>query len=249
MNISWPVREAPLDFGVNEVHVWAVDLGSATLQAAQPRQLLSQDEQLRAQHFRIDAPRKQFIATRGALRVLLSKYIERSPAEIAFITSAAGKPRLKANANASQPITFNVAHSADMALVAIAVSAEVGVDVEHLRRIEHVERLAHRYFHADEAEQIAALQSPEQERKFLEYWTAKEAVLKSIGSGITSLLEGMPAMGDATQPTAVRLKPHITNQFQVIWFQRVSPATDYAAAVACTGEMQSVRCFQFVSPL
>ena len=62
----------------------------------------------------------------------------------------------------------------------------VGIDVERMRKIHNVDELSARFFTGDEA--VALLEIPENRRNvaFLQYWTAKEAALKSIGRGIVS---------------------------------------------------------------
>lgn len=91
-----------------------------------------------------------------------------------------GKPWL---ANCPQ-LHFNISHSGPAALLAFAWNQPLGVDVEQGARVRSPMRLAHRFFHPDEAAQLGALPRERQHRGFLSLWTGKEAVLKAIGRGL-----------------------------------------------------------------
>src|SRR5690606_3959883 len=76
---------------------------------------------------------------------------------------------------------FNVAHTGDLALLAIA-EAPVGVDVERIRPMKDAQGLAKRWFRPEEVERIDAAHDPLTE--FFRTWTMKEAALKLIGVGV-----------------------------------------------------------------
>jgi 4'-phosphopantetheinyl transferase len=99
------------------------DPSRATLQA-----LLSPDEVERASRFIFERDRRRYVAARGQLRQLLGGYIGVAPEALSFAYGQYGKPRL---ADPSASVEFNLAHSAALAVVAVAHGAIVGVDVEH----------------------------------------------------------------------------------------------------------------------
>jgi hypothetical protein len=96
------------------VSVWLIDLELPF----QP--LLSPREQARASRFLITAKRRRFEATRTHLRRLLGV-----PATQEFAYTENGKPYLP-----DSSLKFNVSHSENYALIGIAESIEVGVDIE-----------------------------------------------------------------------------------------------------------------------
>src|SRR3954463_3524068 len=110
--------------GPGESHVWSVALDA---QPASVGAALSEDELLRAARFKVEDGRRNFVATRGALRILLGRYLDEDPAAIRFTASKNGKPGL---VHPSMPL-FNVSHSGDAGLIAIA-RADVGVDIEEV---------------------------------------------------------------------------------------------------------------------
>lgn len=156
-----------------EVHVWQVALEVVAQQTA----LLSPEERTRAARFVREEPRKTFIASRCALRRVLSGYIDEAPARILITTDANGKPRLAHH----DVLHFNLSHSGHLGLVAVA-STPVGIDIETDGRRLDVDALSARFFHP--AEQSAVRQAAEPEAAFLAVWTAKEAAVKAAGLGL-----------------------------------------------------------------
>src|SRR6266567_2635837 len=88
---------------------------------------LSDDERNRSARLRFERDRRRFVVAHGALRDLLGRYLGKDPGEIRFVYNGFGKPELHPEFGG---LKFNLAHSADLALIAIARDAWVGVDVE-----------------------------------------------------------------------------------------------------------------------
>jgi 4'-phosphopantetheinyl transferase len=172
------------------VDVWRADLalGTDDLQA-----FLSDDERERAARFVRAEDGARWARARGILRALLARYTDDTdPRALRFTTGPYGKPLLTGGrdgaAMAATPTgaraRFNLSHSGDVLLVAVALDREVGVDVELPRRsVDHV-AIARRILGDDEAERLQALDPPAREREFLRSWVRWEAVLKCRGVGI-----------------------------------------------------------------
>ena len=90
--------------------------------------MLSDDERNRSARFRFEKGRRRFVVARGALRELLGRYLGTDPGQIRFTYNAFGKPEL--HPDFGDRLKFNLAHSGDLTLIAIARDADVGVDVE-----------------------------------------------------------------------------------------------------------------------
>jgi phosphopantetheinyl transferase len=97
---------------------------------------------------------------------------------------------------------FNVSHTGDMFVAAIARDVDVGVDIESRHRpLGNVTALANRWLHPAEANVVGA--NPE---LFLDKWTQKEAVVKASGRGVGHgglrdfrvTAEGLLVVGDET---------------------------------------------------
>ena len=241
MQRSWPATVEPPALAADEVHVWSVPLDDARTPWTNLSTVLATDERQRAERFRVEDARRRFVVARAALRNLLGQYLQMPPDEIAFDYDANGKPRLKDTAPSSE-LQFNLAHSGELALVAVTRGCEVGVDVERLRAVTHWQEIAERYFHPREVADIVALPTAQQIAAFLRCWTGKEAILKALGAGVTQSLDffvgqSVPQDGTwidvpaaASKPARCRLHP-------------LAPAADYVGAVACLNAERRPRCF------
>jgi 4'-phosphopantetheinyl transferase len=156
-----------MKLGDSEVHIWQVNLDEVQLN------LLSPDEQTRADRFKFEQHRERFIAGRSFLRSLLARYLATDPIGLEFEYSSYGKPSLR-----STRIQFNLAHSQHLALYAVTYDRLVGIDVEAIRPVENLDSLVQRFFLPSE---YKAIQN--NEALFFQYWTCKEAFLKAIGAG------------------------------------------------------------------
>ncbi len=168
-----------------EIHVWRSLLIADSLAVWFYADLLSDDEQERAQRFRDSIHRQRFILARGLLRTLLGRYLETDPAQIVFAYSSYGKPRLAVPA--ADGLQFNLSHSHELALVAVGRDRPIGVDVEHCRPVANLDSLAARFLTGREYRAIAPLPPDAKHAAFFCGWTRKEAVLKAIGRGLADL--------------------------------------------------------------
>jgi 4'-phosphopantetheinyl transferase len=165
-----------------EVHVWQWDLDVCGDDFDRYREMLSTQERERADKFRFERHRRRFVAGRGELRRLLSRYLGLSPWELALAYGSDGKPFCM-NQPPGSRICFNLSHSENAAALAISGDFEVGIDVEHVRPIE--ESMPLEVFSARERAEFAALPDAERQEVFFETWARKEACLKALGTGFT----------------------------------------------------------------
>lgn len=118
-------------------------------------------------------------AARAAMASILAEYLG-ATAELR--PDANGKPRLAAE---PERLSFNLSHSGELALVAIAPGGvEVGVDVERRKPRRDLVRLARRWLPAADAEAVAAADEAELQPVFYSAWTRHEARVKCAGTGI-----------------------------------------------------------------
>jgi phosphopantetheinyl transferase len=170
---------------------------------------------------RLDPPAAEVHVWRGdldePLRRVLSRYLDLPPAEIRLADGEHGKPR---PADPENGLRFNLSHSGSLALVAVALGREVGVDVEKLKPERDLVALAARALAPEEAAAVRAVTGADRVRVFYELWTRHEARLKCLGVGLT---------GAPPQPS-----PQIA-------VAAVPVARGYAAAVAVVGEALPLR--------
>jgi 4'-phosphopantetheinyl transferase len=132
--------------------------------------------------------RDQFVAGRGIQRDILARYLGVKPEAIRFRYSPTGKPTLDAPAD-SLGIRFNVSNSGGLALYALTLAHEVGVDLEAIRPLSDSLGIAQRFFSPWESDTLRALPSAVRNLAFFRCWTRKEAYVKAVGQGLSMPLD------------------------------------------------------------
>jgi 4'-phosphopantetheinyl transferase len=171
------------------VDVWQISLGQpADVQQALMKSL-SADEIQRAQRYVFAIHRERFVVARGGLRMILGHYLDLPPAEIRFEYSQRGKPAVIPPSEKTLPLRFNLSHSNELALCAVTMDREVGIDLEALRPIVDADRMAARYFDPLENSSYQQLRASEKLDGFFRRWTMKEAYIKARGHGLSLALD------------------------------------------------------------
>src|SRR5882672_6016741 len=117
-DILWPLPPARCSLGASDVHVWAAHLDLNLEALARLAAILSEEEQQRAARLRFERHHNRFIAARGILRSLLATYLDYAPDLLQFGYGPNGKPALS-GPFASSGLSFNLAHSENLALIAV----------------------------------------------------------------------------------------------------------------------------------
>ena len=68
--------------------------------------------------------------------------------------------------------------------MAVSEDVEVGVDIERIRSMSDVARIAERFLPPGDAEVLAVTPMPDREREFFRRWTRFEALWKAAGLGL-----------------------------------------------------------------
>jgi 4'-phosphopantetheinyl transferase len=195
-------RLAPDGRWPEDLEVWQVALDwMRPLASVRSLSFLSDDERARAMRYRRDVDQIRFAATRSALRQLLAGAMGIDPARLRFELSDRGKPRLAGSGRMS----FNVSHAGECALIAFSPVREVGIDIEQVDVTLDWRELSPLVCTADERRVLDALPLALQTERFFRCWTAKEALLKALGLGIT---EGLQALTiDLSKPDETGAPP------------------------------------------
>lgn len=178
--------------------LWLVDVADAgpalaALEDAVPR--LSKDERQRAAE--LSRHGKEWRLLRVALRLLLERAVGPRLRGVPFRTTARGKPELPWDAG----VCFSLSHSGRHGIIAIA-SSEVGVDIEHDRRVQFPpDRQA--AMQAAARALVSASSDPGPEPlAILQAWVRLEAWGKARGSGVGALLHDLGIRGPAWSASA-----------------------------------------------
>jgi 4'-phosphopantetheinyl transferase len=160
---------SPMQPGV--VEVWRADLAAADDAVLAS---LSAEERARAARFVRQTDGRRWARARGILRAILGAELGIAPAQVELRIADSRKPELAA----ASPLRFNLSHSGEVALYALALDREVGVDVETRERPLDVVAIARRTLGPVEAERLAAVHPDARHREFLQAWARHEAELK-----------------------------------------------------------------------
>jgi 4'-phosphopantetheinyl transferase len=213
--------------GVARVWHWPLDV--STLQGADLRKVLSPDELERAERYRFDQHRNEFILTRAVLRIVLASYAAQSPESLSFDYSAQGKPALR---NGPPDLRFNVSHTEGLAVMALVREREIGVDAEKIRPQPDAQKLAKRFFSPQEQRFLEKLSGDELQRAFFRCWTHKEAYIKAKGEGLSIPLHAFDVSLEQDRPAAVvGTRPDPTEAGRWTLYD-LSIGRGYAAALA-----------------
>ena len=171
-----------------EAHVWRASLDLPAARLDEIAVCLSEEELARAARFHFERDGNRYIAGRGLLRHRLAGYLRADPAALRFSYGAQGKPFLVRNSGASD-IAFNLSHSAGVALYAFSMGMkpgmELGIDIERLDPTIDVDNIAGSFFSPREVLAIRALPPDRRHVLFFDFWTRKEAYLKTLGHGLS----------------------------------------------------------------
>lgn len=224
-----------VELGEQELHIWTAQLIASDSAVTGFERLLSPEETDRYRRFHFQQHRRSYAISHGVLRSLLGRYTKVSPEEIEFRYEHAGKPAL---AIPEAPLSFNMAHSGNLAVYAFARNCRVGIDVERVRALAHMESIASRFFSPEECSQVLALDTPERVEAFFRCWTRKEAYLKAVGDGLSMPLDRFQVSVAPNAPAAV-LRPaegH-AGPWQMHHFE---PDPEYLGAVAYDGAARRI---------
>jgi 4'-phosphopantetheinyl transferase len=171
-----------LSIPTREVHVWRARLSSPIADLSTLRGSLSCEERERADRFRSEHDRARFVLGRIVARSVLGHCLQRPARDIQLTLDRSGKPVVASPSEMT--LHFNISHSGDHVLFALARNRRVGVDVEQVREAKDLNEIAARCF--SKAEYLRLQTIPERMRteSFYRCWTLKEAYLKARGEGL-----------------------------------------------------------------
>ena len=232
---TWSEPPASLTLATGEVHVWRLELDQPESVVAEFRDTLEAHELERAGRFHFEKHRRHFVVGRGGLRYVLARYLDVKPEEFRFSYGAYGKP-------ACEGLRFNMSHSHGVALFAVALDRELGVDVEHIRGDFASEDIARRFFSRVEVAAFNALEKEEQVAAFFRCWTRKEAYIKAIGRGLSEPLDAFDVTL-APGESAALLRAERGDASRWTMFD-IDAGGGYAAALAVEAPVSGIRYWQ-----
>jgi 4'-phosphopantetheinyl transferase len=169
----------------SDLQIYQARLDISTTECDRLWQFLSEDERSRAERFKREYLKRNFVAARGNLREILAPKLGCEPKQVQFSYRDRGKPYIQN----FQGIYFNLSHSQDFAIYALCSDREVGIDLEYINPQCDVDSIAERYFLPSEQKIISNLCDRDKYLAFYHAWTLKEAYGKATGDGIANILD------------------------------------------------------------
>jgi 4'-phosphopantetheinyl transferase len=154
--------------------------------------LLDDEERRRSNRFVRLRDRHRFVHAHAGLRLFLALCLGVEPPRVRYETGVHGKPHLLPGL---PPLEFNLSHSEELGLLAVARDRSLGVDVEHVRDLPDAMSIADTHFTAEESKGLRSLPPPERRAAFFRYWARKEAVIKAGGEGLGRALDSFEVDG------------------------------------------------------
>jgi 4'-phosphopantetheinyl transferase len=199
------------------VSVWTVDLDQPRAVVDTLRGWLDDAEVLAAAARRDDIVRDRYVVAHGATRSILGERLGVAPESVVLSRRCRrcgdpshGKPEVVGpDPGAAEQIAFSVSHSHALAAVAVVSNARVGIDIEVERPRVRLDALAARVLDSEAYANWLDVDPAAQLGRFLEQWTAKEAYLKAIGTGITVPLRDVPVDPDGWTITGFPCPPGV----------------------------------------
>lgn len=189
---------------------------------------LTDDEKSRAARFHFKCDANHWIACRAALRQILGNEIGMKPVNVPLIYSEFGKPSL---APPFDSIHFNLSHCPDLAIVALSSDGPVGVDLESAARAPELLGCESSFCHPDEIHFLPA-NAIARAHQLLKIWTAKEALLKALGTGLSHPPEGVQIVFGASNAVGLSSQPLAGVEKQLIWVLENPSFEGYQVAVS-----------------
>ncbi len=237
---SWSPPPAFPRLADQDVHAWLAPLEGGPQRARGLAAALSEDERARANRFLTERDRRRFIVCRGVLRTILGWYLGVAPAAVEFRYGPHGKPAITGGPGRCA-LRFNVSHADGMALYAVTLGREVGVDLERVRSDVATEEIAERFFSAREAAVLRALDPASRVQAFFRIWTRKEAYLKATGRGLLSPLRELDVSFLPDEPAALLATPLGPREACRWRLEELFADARYVAAIAVEGHGWRLR--------
>lgn len=228
-----PSGDGPGDAALRtgEIRLLLVDLDRAHWLRPLSLASLSVDERERARRFRSPLHRDRFLAGRAYVRLTLGRHLGLDPARVALGSGEHGKPHL-AGAH-EEALSFNFAHSENLALLGLTRLRAVGVDLELVRPLADRAAVQRTVFADREIAGLDALPPSRQLDAFFGAWVCKEAVVKLTGAGLAQDLRAFEVEADPDlRPGLTHSRvPAISREAVELWRRPILAGCWAAAAV------------------
>ena len=215
---------------IGEIAVVHVDLTHHQGREDNALACLDGEERSRWQRFLSPVAQRRFVLCRAALRAVLCREVGCPNESLVFEAAKHGKPFALVDGR-SASISFNVSHSGNHGLIAVAPRGRLGVDVEERAPRRNLDNLIEGVFSPQEKAELESLEGSQQLHMFFRFWTIKEALVKAHGKGLSMKVAELEIPKEMRQG-ATRCIGQFAQIPQSTWCLEDIGTSDFAAAVA-----------------
>jgi 4'-phosphopantetheinyl transferase len=198
------------------VALWLCQLDHASADVATLVRSLSPHERERADRFGTTALRERWIRGRATLRSLLGRELGLDAAAVRLRRGVRGRPEL----DGDHGIDFNVSHTGDTALIAIATGTgdgtRIGIDIEREDRSVNADGLARKFLTGRERGELAPMGNDARRQRFLLLWTCKEAMSKATGDALSAPFRDMDVAIDGGPRLVAGPAPYLPPAWELV---------------------------------
>lgn len=231
----------------DNVYVWCCSLDQPENPVRRLSHLLSTNERAKAERYHFERHKRRYVVSQAVLRLILGRHLDIDPQEIGFKHGPNGKPFVTQMLEGAS-VYFNLSHSHELAIYAVTLGRELGIDLEFIRPVTDAEPIIERYFSNQEKIVFRALAPEEKQEAFFNAWTRKEAYLKGIGAGLNNSLDGFTvslAPGEPAQLLHVEGEKDEPSKWSL---QSLIPAEGYIGALVVEGHGWNLILCKFDEP-
>jgi len=219
----------------DEVDIWSIPLDKTDDDFDALRDLLDTTELERYNKLHPNHQHR-YLISHAACRHILGHYTKTPARQIIYSKNDHGKPAL----DHEHPVYFNLSHSHDLALLAISSHSEVGIDVEYINHKAQWQKIAQRFFTAEEVSFLLNQPEERQEELFFQIWTRKEAYIKAIGTGLKTSLSSFSVISGNT------IAPLNSAKSKATWYlQDLNLSTLYKTAMVQATPIKKIRYYSY----
>jgi len=201
--------------------------------------LLHREEHDRRDRFSNQGDRDRYTIGTALARLVLARHLDCRAERLRFDRACCvcgaqhGKPQLVAS---PADLQFSIAHSGQRVAVAVAQGVPVGVDVERVFPLPHLdlEALAAEVLSPPERPTLEGLPPGDRAPAILTYWTRKEALLKATGDGLRVPMATITVSSPKKPPVLLRWSSAPGSTVSAV-LRRLHPGPGYVAALAVLG--------------
>jgi 4'-phosphopantetheinyl transferase len=162
------------------IKLWHIDINDTDANYGQYWSLLDLNERHHADSLKTKLLHNRYVEIHARLRILLADALKLNPLLLRIHKTKHGKPYLIDYPD----LKFNLSHTSNKMLIALAWNCELGVDIEACKPRANLAALVEKCFADEEKHYWQNLPESEKTPAFYRFWTHKEAFVKAIGRGI-----------------------------------------------------------------